>query len=138
MWSSLEVTGKSRGEESIEQLLSNILKQHPNLRHQPYQAETIIKETLVTPIETVPVQNLPFSSTGEGWLEERLGMGAEKIVRTLKKHRRHQKDIKGDIDNMVNLIRTLKSREVQSTLDSIDWACLRKMGSSRVGFEDIR
>jgi hypothetical protein len=138
MWSSLEVTGRSRGEESIEQLLSNILKQHPNLRHQPYQAETIIKETLVTPIETVPVQNLPFSSTGEGWLEERLGMGAEKIVRALKKHRRHQKDIKGDIDNMVNLIRTLKSQEVQSTLDSIDWAIGRQDTLRNLGLSDQR
>ncbi len=136
MWGSLEVTGYNKSGQTIEEMLSNILKQHPNLRQQPSQAETIIKGTLVTPVDTVPVQKLSFSPTGEGWLEDRMGMGADNIVRALKKHRRRQKDIKGDIDDMVGLIRTLKSREVQSTLDSIDWAVGRQDTLRNLGLSD--
>ena len=63
-----------------------------------------------------------FSKSGEGWFEDNLGISATDVVHRLRKARRHNKDEKHDIDALIEDVRTLKSMEVQMTLNEIDWA----------------
>ena len=112
MWGSLVV---NKGES-----LSEILSHHPNIDQR--QAEFIIKGTLSSKLENISHNTLDFPPTGEGWLEAYTGMTATELVKQLKKQRRHQKDVKGDIDHLIGLVRTLKSQEVQATLDNVTWA----------------
>ena len=63
-----------------------------------------------------------FSKSGEGWFEDNLGITATDVVHRLRKARRHNKNEKHDIDALIADVRTLKSMEVQMTLNEIDWA----------------
>ena len=109
MWGSLAV---SQGET-----LSNILAHHPHLTN--YEADYIIKGTLSMPMEDIVHRTLDFPATGDGWIETYTGMSATALVKQLKKQRRHQKEVKGDIDNLIGLVRTIKGQEVQATLDGV-------------------
>ena len=134
MWGSLVV---NQGET-----LPEILAHHPLIN--VGMAEGILKSTLNEPIEkTAPSITLQFPPTGEGWIKAYTGMNATQLVKQLKKQRRHNKDVKDDIDHLVNLIRTIKSEEVQVTLEGIDWATdrhdtLRSLGLTDRNLKSLR
>ena len=62
-----------------------------------------------------------FSSTGEGWFETHMGCSASDIVKRLRKNRRVNKGQKGDIDDLIGDIRTIKSLEFDTTLGMHPW-----------------
>jgi hypothetical protein len=127
MWGSLVV---NQGET-----LPEILAHHPLIN--VGMAEGILKSTLEEPIEkAAPSITLQFPPTGEGWIKAYTGMNATQLVKQLKKQRRHNKDVKDDIDHLVNLIRTIKSEEVQVTLEGIDWATDRHDTLRSLGLND--
>ena len=134
MWDSLVV---NQGET-----LPEILAHHPQI--DVAIASSILKSTLGEPIEkTAPSITLQFPPTGEGWIKAYTGMNATQLVKQLKKQRRHNKDVKDDIDHLVNLIRTIKSEEVQVTLEGIDWATdrhdtLRSLGLTDRNLKSLR
>jgi len=134
MWGSLVV---NQGET-----LPEILARHPQI--DVSIASSILKSTLDEPIEkTVPSIALQFPPTGEGWIKAYTGMNATDLVKQLKKQRRHNKDVKGDIDHLVKLIRTIKSEEVQATLNGIGWATdrhdtLRSLGLTDRNLKSLR
>tara|TARA_R110002012_G_scaffold102414_6_gene241968 strand:- start:11241 stop:12527 length:1287 start_codon:yes stop_codon:yes gene_type:complete len=134
MWDSLVV---NQGET-----LPEILAHHPQI--DVTIASSILKSTLNEPIEkTAPSITLQFPPTGEGWIKAYTGMNATQLVKQLKKQRRHNKDVKDDIDHLVNLIRTIKSEEVQVTLEGIDWATdrhdtLRSLGLTDRNLKSLR
>ena len=134
MWGSLVV---NQGET-----LPEILAHHPLIN--VGMAEGILKSTLDEPIEkTAPSITLQFPPTGEGWIKAYTGVNATQLVKQLKKQRRHNKDVKDDIDHLVKLIRTIKSEEVQATLNGIEWATdrhdtLRSLGLSDRDLKSLR
>ena len=134
MWGSLVV---NQGET-----LPEILAHHPQI--DLTVASSILKSTLEEPIEkTAPSITLQFPPTGEGWIKAYTGMNATQLVKLLKKQRRHIKDVKDDIDHLVNLIRTIKSEEVEATLNGIGWATdrhdtLRSLGLSDRDLKSLR
>ena len=134
MWGSLVV---NQGET-----LPEILAHHPQI--DLTVASSILKSTLEEPIEkTASSITLQFPPTGEGWIKAYTGMNATQLVKQLKKQRRHNKDVKDDIDHLVNLIRTIKSEEVEATLNGIGWATdrhdtLRSLGLSDRDLKSLR
>lgn len=133
MWGSLAV---NQGET-----LPDILAHHPYLNNS--DAEFIIKGTLSMPMEDIVNRTLDFPITGDGWIEAYTGMSATELVKQLKKQRRHQKEVKDDIDSLIGLIRTIKSQEVQATLDGVSWAngrqdTLRSLGLSDRNLKSLR
>jgi len=135
MWGSLVV---NHGETLVD-----ILASHPSLSHA--QAIDILKGVVVeTTVEKKKVQKeLNFPLTGEGWIKAYTGMTASDLVKSLKKQRRKQKTLKSDIDHVIDLVRLIKSQEVQATLDSIGWAddrhdTLRSLGLSDRNLKSLR
>ena len=134
MWDSLVVNYG----ETLPEILSN----HPQIDVDI--ASSILKSTLDEPIEkTAPSITLQFPPTGEGWIKAYTGMNATQLVKQLKKQRRHNKDVKDDIDHLVKLIRTIKSEEVEATLNGIGWATdrhdtLRSLGLSDRDLKSLR
>jgi hypothetical protein len=134
MWDSLVVNYG----ETLPEILSN----HPQIDVD--MASSIIKSTLDEPIQkTAPSITLQFPPTGEGWIKAYTGMNATQLVKQLKKQRRHNKDVKDDIDHLVKLIRTIKSEEVEATLNGIGWATdrhdtLRSLGLSDRDLKSLR
>lgn len=134
MWDSLVVNYG----ETLPEILSN----HPQIDVDI--ASSIIKSTLDEPIQkTAPSITLQFPPTGEGWIKAYTGMNATQLVKQLKKQRRHNKDVKDDIDHLVKLIRTIKSEEVEATLNGIGWATdrhdtLRSLGLSDRDLKSLR
>ena len=134
MWDSLVVNYG----ETLPEILSN----HPQIDVDI--ASSILKSTLDEPIQkTAPSITLQFPPTGEGWIKAYTGMNATQLVKQLKKQRRHNKDVKDDIDHLVKLIRTIKSEEVEATLNGIGWATdrhdtLRSLGLSDRDLKSLR
>ena len=134
MWGSLVV---GQGESLVD-----ILSQHPNLTSS--EAHGILKGAIVTnDDESIIRKQLDFPLTGEGWIKAYTGMTASDLVKSLKKQRRHQKVFKSDIDHIIDLVRTIKSQEVQATLDNISWAdgkhdTLRSLGLSDRNLKSLR
>tara|TARA_Y100001937_G_scaffold65115_1_gene89117 strand:+ start:968 stop:2104 length:1137 start_codon:yes stop_codon:yes gene_type:complete len=62
-----------------------------------------------------------FSKTGDGWFESHMGCTANDIVKRLRKSRRINKDQKGDIDELIQDVRTIKALEFENTLKMHDW-----------------
>tara|TARA_R100000988_G_scaffold92810_1_gene56947 strand:- start:195 stop:1349 length:1155 start_codon:yes stop_codon:yes gene_type:complete len=69
----------------------------------------------------VRILNELFSNTGDGWFETHLGCTASQIVKRLRKSRRHNKQQKHEIDDIINDIRVIKALEFEKTLDMYDW-----------------
>lgn len=63
-----------------------------------------------------------FAENGEGWFENNLGYSASDFVRKLRKARRHNKDAKVEIDDIISDIRTLKALEVNQTINTLAWS----------------
>ena len=62
-----------------------------------------------------------FTENGEGWFESNLGYSAYDFVVKLRKARRHNKEAKMEIDDIISDIRTLKSLEVNQTIKGLEW-----------------
>jgi len=62
-----------------------------------------------------------FTENGEGWFESNLGYSASDFVVKLRKARRHNKEAKMEIDDIISDIRTLKSLEVNQTIKGLEW-----------------
>tara|TARA_R100001510_G_C7656268_1_gene216100 strand:+ start:435 stop:1691 length:1257 start_codon:yes stop_codon:yes gene_type:complete len=102
-------------------------------------AKSIASQSII--VEEEPTINYaPFSPTGEGWFEDKLGKSANDIIRDLRKARRVFKEDKAEIDSIISSIRALKSVEVEATINQLDWGAdyndtMRKMG---IGNKDLR
>ena len=77
-----------------------------------------------------------FASNGDGWFESNLGCSASDFVRRLRKARRYNKSDKLEIDNIISDVRTIKSLEVDSTLDMFGWAHDRVGSIHGLGLSD--
>ena len=75
----------------------------------------------VTTRELDDTMNVDFPVTGEGWFESSLGCSASELVSRLRKARRHNKGEKEFIDKAIDDIRSLKSMEMEATLQLHDW-----------------
>ena len=145
MWASLSVGDSGQIIDMGHDLLSTIassLSSHPHVDE--HIAKSIAAQSVIfTDDEVTLPQYIDFCPTGDGWFEERLGKGANSIIRDLKKARRVFKEDKKEIDNIISNIRALKSIEVDATLAKLDWGqpyfdTMRKMGLSEKDLKSLR
>lgn len=143
MWSSLSVGNSNQAIDMENETLSTIassLLSHPNVDEMV--AKSIASDSFVTEEISKP-QYAPFSPTGEGWFEDKLGKSANDIIKNLRKARRVFKEDKEEIDNIIHSVRALKSLEVEATLSKLDWSepyqdAMRKMGLSNKDLRALR
>ena len=67
-----------------------------------------------------PQQQGPLAKS-IGWFDT-FGKSAHDIVKDLKNARREHKMVKGDIDDLIKVVRLMKQQEIDESLASIDWA----------------
>ncbi len=140
MWPSLSVGESSQlidmGHDIMDTIATSLLS-HPLVDETI--AKSIASQSII--VEEEPTINYaPFSPTGEGWFEDKLGKSANDIIRDLRKARRVFKEDKAEIDSIISSIRALKSVEVEATINQLDWGAdyndtMRKMG---IGNKDLR
>ena len=82
------------------------------------------------------VPTYAFSNTGNGWFETHLGCTASEFVDRLRKMRREHKEVKDDIDLLIEDVRTLKALEVKTTLKNISWAQGKESTIKQLGVSD--
>ena len=143
MWPSLVVGNPNNtvdmGHEVLSTIASNLLT-HPNVNETI--AKSIASQTIIVSEEELPQpQYAPFSPTGEGWFEDKLGKSANQIIKDLRKARRVFKEDKTEIDSIIASVRALKSAEVDATLSNLPWSAphqdtMRKMGLSNKDLRD--
>jgi len=63
-----------------------------------------------------------FAPNGDGWFETHIGCNAGKLVKRLRKARRHNKNNKSDIDGLIEDVRTIKAFETELTIQNLSWA----------------
>ena len=140
MWPSLSVGESNQlidmGHDIMDTIATSLLS-HPLVDETI--AKSIASQSII--VEEEPTINYaPFSPTGEGWFEDKLGKSANDIIRDLRKARRVFKEDKAEIDSIISSIRALKSVEVEATINQLDWGAdyndtMRKMG---IGNKDLR
>lgn len=145
MWPSLSVGNAvhsvDMGHEILNTIASNLLS-HPKVDETI--AKSIASQSVLFTEEQVPApQYAPFSPTGEGWFEDKLGKSANAVIRDLRKARRVFKEDKEEIDSIITSVRALKSLEVEATLAKLDWAeghqdTMRKMGLTNKDLRALR
>ena len=141
MWPSLSV-GESNQlidmGHDIMDTIANSLLSHPLVDETI--AKSIASQSIIVEEEEPTIDYAPFSPTGEGWFEDKLGKSANDIIRDLRKARRVFKEDKVEIDSIISSIRALKSTEVEATINQLDWGAnyndtMRKMG---IGNKDLK
>jgi len=145
MWPSLVVGNPNNtvdmGHEVLSTIASNLIM-HPNVNETI--AKSIASQTIIVSEEELPQpQYAPFSPTGEGWFEDKLGKSANQVIKDLRKARRVFKEEKAEIDNIIASVRALKSAEVDATLSNLSWSSphqdtMRKMGLSDKDLRSLR
>ena len=145
MWDSLSV-GKSNEffemGNHIQSIVASTLTSHPLVDERI--AKSIAAETIIFKEEDLPiVKYAPFSITGEGWFEDKLGKSASKIVKELRKARRVHKGAKEEIDSIISNVIKLKAMEVEATLDKLGWASpyhdtMRQLGLNDKSLKSLR
>lgn len=70
-----------------------------------------------------------------GWFDT-FGKSAHEIVKDLKKARREHKMVKGDIDDLINVVRMIKHQDIENSLTSIEWANGRMDTIKSMGLND--
>jgi len=68
------------------------------------------------------LMTLSFPVSGDGWFEHHYGKSAECIVKDLRKRRRKNKEMRGEIDDAIKAVRMMKKLEVEKTLGSLSWS----------------
>ncbi len=101
------------------------------------------RENIIEKEEEKFTPNYAFSNTGSGWFETHLGCTASEFVDRLRKMRRDHKEIKQDIDLLIDDVRTLKALEVKTTLKGISWAngkesTIKQLGASDRDLKNLR
>ena len=129
MWPSLTVGNPNAtidmGHDVLTAIASNLLA-HPHVDENI--AKSIASQTVIFEETDAPqIHYAPFSPTGDGWFEDKIGKSANQVIRDLRKARRVFKEDKSEIDHLIATIRTLKSTEVEATL-----AGVHRMGTARV------
>ena len=84
-----------------------------------------------------------FPQNGEGWFETNIGYSATELVKRLKKTRRHNKDRKDLIDDLIKDVRTLKEVEIETTLGMFPWSIehsdtIKELGLSEMNLKALR
>ena len=143
MWPSLSV-GESNQlidmGHDIMDTIANSLLSHPLVDETI--AKSIASQSIIVEEEST-INYAPFSPTGEGWFEDKLGKSANDIIRDLRKARRVFKEDKAEIDSIISSIRALKSVEVEATISKLDWGqeyndTMRKIGISDKDLKALR
>ena len=70
-----------------------------------------------------------------GWFDT-FGKSAHDIVKDLKHARREHKMVKGEIDDLINVVRMMKQEEINNSLSSIEWANDRMDTIKSMGLND--
>ena len=145
MWPSLSVGNAVHSVDMGHEILNTIAS---NLLGHPMVDENIAKSiasqsVLFSEEQMPPPQYAPFSPTGEGWFEDKIGKSANAVIRDLRKARRVFKEDKDEIDNIIASVRSLKSLEVEATLAKLGWAeghrdTMRKMGLTNKDLRALR
>jgi len=138
MWGSLSVGQSSHNldmDSPIHSLIASTLVTHPLVDETI--AKSIASETIILKEEEIPSPNYaPFSITGEGWFEDKVGKSATELVKELRKARRVHKEFKEEIDGIISNVIKLKSMEVDATLSKIDWAVSHHDTMRQLGLND--
>ena len=84
-----------------------------------------------------------FPRNGEGWFETNIGYSATELVHRLKKMRRHNKDRKDLIDDLIKDVRCLKGVEIETTLKMFPWSVehsdtIKELGLSEMNLKALR
>ena len=145
MWPSLTVGNPNAtidmGHDVLTAIASNLLA-HPHVDENI--AKSIASQTVIFEESDAPqIHYAPFSPTGDGWFEDKIGKSANQVIRDLRKARRVFKEDKSEIDHLISTIRTLKSTEVEATLATLSWGephrdTMRKMGLSDKDLRSLR
>ncbi len=77
-----------------------------------------------------------FSKNNDGWFESNLGYSASDLVHRLRKARRSNKDEKQFIDKAIDDIRTLKSMELDATINAHEWCSKYSDVIKQLGMSD--
>jgi hypothetical protein len=70
-----------------------------------------------------------------GWFDN-FGRSAESIVKDLRRARRNNKTVKGDIDQLIDAVRLMKRAEVNDTISSLSWSDGHKTTIKSLGLND--
>tara|TARA_R110000824_G_scaffold87524_4_gene215763 strand:+ start:139 stop:1455 length:1317 start_codon:yes stop_codon:yes gene_type:complete len=129
-----------RVDDILTKSIVSALSQHPNFTFEEMPKQTLLKSSLVT---SNVYKSLSFPPNGDGWLESSIGRSADDMIRSLRKMRRHDKSQIGEIDGMIEDIRTLKALETQATVKSLSWAeehdsTIRNLGLSDRNLKALR
>jgi len=145
MWPSLSVGNFTEVVDMENDVLTTIassLTSHP--RVDATIAKSIASQSMIfTENNTPKPQYAPFSPTGDGWFEDKIGKSASEIIKDLRKARRVFKEDKDEIDSIISSVRALKSAEVDATLSRLSWSepyqeTMRKMGLSDKDLRALR
>ena len=149
MWGSGLVGDNYDNDLDIEEIQSPLvraitkeLSQHPHFKDKPKGLVSIVinlqgKEKTEDKEKDMSKKSHPvFAENGDGWFEENIGKSADNIVKDLRRARRHHKDFKNDIDDIIRNVQTLKATEVESTLQMFPWMDGRSDTIRELGLSD--
>ena len=149
MWSSGLVGDNYDSDLDIEEIESPLvraitkeLSQHPHFKDKPKGLVSIVinlqgEKKPKGKEEEMPKKSHPtFAENGDGWFEENIGKSADAVVKDLRRARRHYKDFKGDIDDIIRSVQTLKATEVETTLQMYPWMDSRGPTIRELGLSD--
>ena len=136
-------------ESPLVRAISKELAQHPHFKGEPKGLVSIVinlqgKKKPEKEEEEMPKKSRPtFAENGDGWFEENIGKSADAVVKDLRRARRHYKDFKGDIDDIIRSVQTLKATEVETTLQMYPWMegkgdTIRELGLSDRDLKSLR
>jgi len=116
----------------------NSLAQHPNfiIHEMP-----LVKSSSIYTNDDIKSYNFP--KNGDGWLEATYGKDANSIIRMCRKMRRNDKINKDEIDSIIQDVRTIKSMEVEATINNLSWSdglqdTIRYMGINDRSLKSLR
>ena len=62
-----------------------------------------------------------FANTGRGWFETHLGCSSSDFIDRLQKMGRDNKEVRPEVDSIIEEVKALKSLEIEATLSSLSW-----------------
>ena len=103
--------------DALSKTVVNALSQHPyfDMMQTPIEKST---SSIFTSDDFIQHK---FPVNGDGWVEATLGKSADKLIRSLRKMRRQDKENKFEIDGIISDITTLKALETKATLENLSW-----------------
>ena len=116
----------------------NTLAQHPD-----FNTLKIPTKSTSTIFVKEEYKEHKFAKNGDGWLESSWGKSANQIIRECRKARRTNKDNREMYDAIITDVQTLKSMEVEATINALTWAegmdsVIKNMGLTDKNLKSLR